>query len=262
MPSRARRLSVELRIMPKQVLVVEVHAPAGGHVACNSRPREYRVVQSEEPRAPPKRSAAGGGESVAQSGNDLSRRQIGAGQAASHHPWRMRIELEDALEVSKEFRHPHPKEILGAPFGRRPLFLIGVAVAQRVMRAKNLDIEIEDGQYQLVRPEPSLLIRRREFQTLAEEQQDVGGLSDVAPAGAEDRRSKRRTPHAPGFEYLEYGRHTSAVRCRHKGHIDVPSSALFQREAYEFAASLNARPVIERVVHGRNRRALGRRRAR
>ena len=117
------------------------------------------------------------------------------------------------------------------------------------MGVKDLQVEIQDGELQLMRPQPAQLIRRREAQSAAQVQQDIRRLRDELRADLEDRRRKGRPLDVSGFEYLQNGGHAPAFRLWQHGHIDVPGAAFLQRKAYEFTASLNAGPVIKLVHH-------------
>src|SRR5262249_53406690 len=110
------------------------------------------------------------------------------------------------------------------------------------MRVKNLLIQVEYGELQLMRPKPCLLIRRPQPQPIAEKQKDIRRLSDVRPADAENRWRKWRTTQALAFEYLEDRRHAAALLFGQKRYIDVSDAGFLEREAHEFGASLNARP--------------------
>jgi hypothetical protein len=57
-----------------------------------------------------------------------------------------------------------------------------------MMRIVNFDHQVGDRKLQLMRPEFSGLVLRRQPMPLAEEEQDVRDLSDDAVAGLEERR--------------------------------------------------------------------------
>jgi hypothetical protein len=60
------------------------------------------------------------------------------------------VEGEYALEIRQEFRQPYAQEIAGPPPGRRLLLLVRVAVAERVVGVKTLEVKIEDSELQLM----------------------------------------------------------------------------------------------------------------
>src|SRR5712671_99802 len=179
-------------------------------------------------------------------------RQVHVAEACSDHPRPARtVKFEDALEVAEKFRQAHCQKILRAPLCCRLLFFVGIAIAERVMGVEDLRVEIEDGELQLMGPQPAWFIRRRETQSRAQEQQDIRRLRDELRAGLEDRRGKWRARDVSAFEYSQNCGHAAALRLWQDGHIDVAGAGFFQREAYEFTASLDARPVIELVGHKR-----------
>src|SRR5438132_5313853 len=189
---------VELRVMPEQVLVVQIPPTAGCRVARKARPVEHRLVQRAQPRATTRRAGAGLREGVFETRDHLRHGQVRVAQACPDHPRPARaIQLEHALEVAEELRQTHGEEVPGAPLRLRLLLLVRVAVAERVVGVEDLDVEIEDRERKLMRPESPWLVPRRELQRAAEKQQDIRRLGDELPAGPENRGRKGRAAHRP-----------------------------------------------------------------
>ena len=76
---------------------------------------------------------------------------------------------------------------------------------------------------------------RRQAVALAEIQQDVGGLADDDVAGFQERRRKRRVR---GFR-RRVSRIIAAMPSPRARDVDVVGAGIFQRQAHEFAASLD-----------------------
>jgi hypothetical protein len=95
----------------EQILVVEGQPTARRDVVRNSRPIKDNVVERAQPPA--------------------------VAPACT-------VELEDALEVAEKLGQAYRQETLRAPFGCRLLFLVGIVVAEWVMRVKDLQVEFED----------------------------------------------------------------------------------------------------------------------
>src|SRR5256885_12170767 len=163
-------------------------------------------------------------EGISQTRNHLRHRQVRVAQACPDHPGPTRtVKFEDTLEVAEKLRHAHGQEVLRAPLGCRLLFLVGIAVSEGVMGMKNLQVEIQDGELQLMRPQPARLIRRREPQAAAQVQQDIRRLRDELRADLEDRRRKGRPLDVSGFEYLQNGGHAAAFRSEeHTAELQSP----------------------------------------
>ena len=115
-----------------------------------------------------------------------------------------------------------------------------------MVRVVRFGHEIGDRELQLVRPEPSAAAFGRETVTLAKEEQDIGRLSDEQLAGLQERWRERRLRDAI---VVEHGQHDvlSAVCSRN---IVVTNAGFFERQPHEFAATLDRRPVVQRVSHG------------
>jgi len=98
------------------------------------------------------------------------------------------------------------------------------------------DQPIGNGELQLVRPEPARFIPWRQAQARAEVEQDVGGLGDDSFAGDEaGQREGRLLPW-------------KGVVAGAAQDIRVAGAGVFQRQADEFAATLDIRPVVEAVL--------------
>ena len=159
------------------------------------------------------------------------------------------VEREHPLEVGEKLRQPHPQEVVRPPPGCRLLLLVRVAITERVVSVKGLEVEIEDGELQLMGPKPSRLIRRREFQALAEEEKNVRRLRDQPLPHLQDRRCEGRSRDAAGGEDLENRWHAPGLR--QDRHVVVVRTGFLECQADELTASLDAGPVIELVGHQR-----------
>src|SRR5205807_462986 len=118
----------------------------------------------------------------------------------------------------------------------------------RVMGVVALDHEVSDRKLQLVGPQPPRFAPRRKSMTHSEEQQDVRGLADNELAGLEKRRRKRRMLDPVAVEESHHRWHAAAP-ARLARQIDIVRAGLFQRQAHEFTATLDRRPIIELVAH-------------
>src|ERR1051326_4308580 len=96
-----------------------------------------------------------------------------------------------------------------------------------------------------MRPQPSRLVPRRESVTRPEIKEDVRRLRDQRLAIPQERRSKGRMRRA-GSVHQPLHRRDPAATARD---VDVFRADLLQGETHEFAAPLNARPVVELIWH-------------
>jgi hypothetical protein len=83
----------------------------------------------------------------------------------------------------------------------------------------------------------------RQPETGPQEVKDIGRLRNDPPAGTKERRCERRTRQAGILQQVQHRLHVLA------GHIHVVGAGGLQRQADEFAASLDRRPVEELVLH-------------
>src|SRR6185436_18850695 len=97
----------------------------------------------------------------------------------------------------------------------------------------------------LMRPQPLALVLRREIEPGPEPKQDVGGLRDDLLAGLQERRGKRGMLLPPAQHRCELALAAALAR-----HIDIVGAGFLQREADEFAAPLDRRPIMQFVAHG------------
>jgi len=113
-------------------------------------------------------------EGVAQPGNQLKQRQVTITEAASDViAITSRILLEHPLEVAKVFRDAVRDEISGAPLSFGALILVIEARGDRVMGVVRLVDDIGNRQLQLIRPQPTGFVARREAESPAEVKQDI-----------------------------------------------------------------------------------------
>src|ERR1051325_9800465 len=94
-------------------------------------------------------------------------------------------------------------------------------------------------------PTPGLVARRQSV-TPPEIKEDVRRLPDQHLAIPQERRGKGRVRRAGSVHQPLHRRDATPAACD----IDVSGAGLLQGETHEFAAPLNARPVIELIWHG------------
>jgi hypothetical protein len=123
------------------------------------------------------------------------------------------------------------------------------------MRIVNLDNEVGDGELELMDPQPPGLGARRKGVAGAEKQQNVRRLADRELAAFEERRRERRMLDARAVK--ETASSPPAAGARQPRHIEVICPGLFEREAHEFAAPLNAGPVVKLIAHDAGPLAFG-----
>jgi len=90
---------------------------------------------------------------------------------------------------------------------------------------------------QLVHPQAARVGARRQAVLLAQVEQDVGHLADDQLAGLQEGRREGRI-----FLDVER-RHQQVDPAFAARHVDVVGARFFQRQADEFAAALDARPI-------------------
>src|SRR5690349_311867 len=117
-----------------------------------------------------------------------------------------------------------------------------------MMRVEDFDIEIEDGERELMGPDAPGCIARREVEAGPEKHQDVRRLRDALPAGLEHWHCEGRAL-ALRLEHALDRRVAAAIRLVQAGHVGIVSAAFLQCQTNEFAAALDAWPVVELVVH-------------
>src|SRR5260370_905494 len=124
--------------------------------------------------------------SIAQTLDDLEHRQIDVARPAADHAGAA-IVLKNTLEKAQEFRYPVTPEILRAPPRRRALLLEIKPARHRMMAVVNMGDEVGDGELQLMRPQLSGLVARRQIEARTEIEQNIRGLCDDDLAGLEKR---------------------------------------------------------------------------
>src|SRR5580704_11258920 len=98
-----------------------------------------------------------------------------------------------------------------------------------------------------MRPQPAGFVARREIEPRPEVEQDQRRLRDDLLANIQKWRRIRRTGAALVFEQLHHRR--NAAFAGPARDIDVIGASLLKREPDEFAAALNAWPIIKFVAH-------------
>jgi hypothetical protein len=184
----------------------------------------------------------------------LEQRQVGIGEPAAEEEGPAAAP-DDLFEIRQELRQPVLQKIRRAALGFATLILVVEIDRDRVMRVMGLDHEVRDRELQLMGPQPHRLVARRKPLACAEVEQDVGGLADHELAALEERRRERRMLDAPAVEQLHHRGHAGSTRLARD--VDVIGAALFEREAHEFAASLDRGPVVKLIAHHVSLRAGG-----
>ncbi len=189
-------------------------------------------------------------ERVIEPGDHLRHRQVRVRQLRSDEPAASAgVALEHRLEVTEKFRQPVVEEVPRAALRRLFLLLVVQAAADRVMRVVNLVDEVGDRQLELMRPEPAVVVVRRQPQPGAEIQQDVRGLADRHLAVLQKRRRERRSFDARAGQHALQRRHAAAFRLRQPRDVHVVGARVLEREPHELAAPLDPGPVVELVCH-------------
>lgn len=104
------------------------------------------------------------------------------------------------------------------------------------------------GDRQLMRPHPPGLFARREGVATPEVEKNVRGLPDQHFAVFQERRGEGRM-RSDGSIHQPLHRRDAAGVARD---VDVFGAGFLQREAHEFTAPLDRRPVIELISHCRS----------
>src|SRR5947208_9545224 len=179
--------------MPENTLFIERDTALRLQIVSDVRPGGDLVMQrgdarkaSFEPRHPAR-------ERIAQPGNELKQRQVAIADPPSDQiAVAPRVALDDPFEIAEIFRNAVGDKIGGAAPRFLPLVLVIEGRGDRVMRIVGFIDDIGDRQLQLMRPEPSRLVARREPMTPPKIEEDIGGLRDQYLAILEKRRGKRR----------------------------------------------------------------------
>src|SRR5215475_10761509 len=236
---------VELLVAAEDAFLVERNPSIRGEIGGNARPRHDTVVQCDKTRNPTLEPFHAVGKRVTQACDDLEQRQVHVADTAAEDIVASAL-VQQAFEIAEKFRDPMFPECGGTFLGDRTLLLVVERARHRMMRIVDLRQEICDGKLELVRPQPTGLVARAQGEARTEPQQDVGALRNDEVAGLEERRRKRRTLGAAIIDDLHHGGDAALALPRH---VDVVDPALLEREAHEFAAALDGRPIVELVAH-------------
>src|SRR5262249_24032125 len=95
-------------------------------------------------------------------------------------------------------------------------------------------------------PQPPCLALGCEPVTLAQEEQDIRGLTDEILACLQKRRRKRGVRDLLVAKQCEHPRFAGTG----PGDVDIAHTGFFEREPYIFAAPLDRSPVVKLVTHG------------
>src|SRR5215468_984974 len=154
------------------------------------------------------------------------------------------VARQHVLEIAEKFRRPLFEKTARAPFGFRTLILVVEPAGDGVVAVVNLNQKIGDRQLQLVCPQAGRILARCQSVAGADEEQDIRGLRDDLLTCFEERRRKGRGLEPGSIELLEQWRYA-----RTAGYIGVGDAGLLERQANEFPAALNVRPIIKLIGH-------------
>src|SRR5690349_5545271 len=115
-----------------------------------------------------------------------------------------------------------------------------------MMRVVRFIDRVCNRELQLMRPQPTDLVTRRQAVTASDIEKNVGGLRDQYVAILQKRWSEGKV--FGGRLGLQPLHRVNAAAVA--GHIDVFGTGLLQGEAYEFAAPLDRRQVVEFICYG------------
>src|SRR5437660_11185684 len=191
--------------MPENALFTERDTALRLQIVNEVRPGRDLVMQRGYARKASFEQSHRARERIAQPGNELKQRQVAiADPPADQIAVAPRVALDDPFEIAEIFRNAVGDKIGGAAARFLPLVLVIEGRGDRVMRIVGFIDDIGDRQLQLMRPEPSRLVARREPMTPPEIEEDVRGLRDQYLAILEKRRGKRpmRGPD-PGQQELQ-----------------------------------------------------------
>jgi len=113
------------------------------------------------------------------------------------------------------------------------------------MRVVRFHHQIGNGQFQLMRIQASGFAVRHQRVARTEPEQDFRGLRDDQAPRFQKRRRKRPRTWPLAAQERQDGV-VALLACD----VGVIRAGVFQRQAHEFAAALDAGPVIELIAHG------------
>jgi hypothetical protein len=117
------------------------------------------------------------------------------------------------------------------------------------MRVVRLGHHVGNGQLDLHRPGARLLAARHQLQHRCQVLQDGGGLADDEVAVLEKGRRKGRLAQAAVAQRAQQGRHAAARVLGAPCDVHVSRAGRFERQADEFAATGDRRPVVQFIGH-------------
>ncbi len=123
-----------------------------------------------------------------------------------------------------------------------------------MMNVMGLGGEVGDGQLQAMHPELGLLVGRHQVQAWSQVLEDIGDMGDDVVACLEKGWREGRTPGLVSFQIGLHGRHAKPLVFRRIADIEIVRAGFFERQSDEFAATLDAGPVVQFVTHGNLRR--------
>src|SRR5258705_3873617 len=180
--------AIQFRVTTEDAVLIERDAPFRREVSRDVRTRGNAVVQSDQPRIVRLQPFHGFRKCIAQAGNQLKYRQIGIGQRIARHVTPALAGTgQYLLEITKKFRHALGPENFRTPARLGFLLMVVERTADRMMRVVNLRYKIGNRELQLVDPDPTRFVSRREAMARPQVQQDIGGLADDALSRFKER---------------------------------------------------------------------------
>ncbi|GAE50525.1 hypothetical protein XPU_2057 [Xanthomonas arboricola pv. pruni str. MAFF 311562] len=152
--------------------------------------------------------------------------------------------LQHLLEVAQELGQAVVAQILGALGCLGFLVFVIQAGGDRMMAVVHLGHQVGDGQLQLQCLDALCVRVRHQLQLRSDDMQDRRNLRNHRVAGLEEGRRERLRAGLVAFQKGIH--HLIAFDTRHVG---VVGAGVFQCEPDEFAAALQAGPVVELIVH-------------
>src|SRR2546423_9194760 len=183
--------------MPENALFIERDTALRLQIVSDVRPGGDLVMQRGYARKAAFEPRHRARERIAQPGNELNQRQVAIADPPSDQiAVAPRVALDDPFEIAELLRNAVGDKIGGTAARFLPLVLVIEGRGDRVMRIVGFIDDIGDRQLQLMRPEPSRLVARREPVTPPKIEEDVRGLRDQYLAILEKRRGKRAMPRS------------------------------------------------------------------
>src|SRR5208283_1835365 len=208
--------------MAKYPLLVECEAAAAVQIGADSRTLRNSLMQSLHARNLGKTCLRPSRKGVKQALDDLEERQIGIAYSLAD-------EVLIALWITRQYALK-PVEVLWdsllpimlcATQCFRFLLLVIEIGAQRMVRIVSFHDKVGDGELDLMDPKPFCRISWSQRVTVAEIEQDGGGLADHDISVLQKRRRKWRMRDVFSFQNRHQSAHASILTGRAAGDVDV-----------------------------------------